>query len=386
MNTYQPATLLAREGIATESQYGSVIAPIHLSSNFSFEDLEQKRTYDYTRSGNPTRDQLGAALAKLEHGTHGVVTCTGMAAVTLVLQLLQPQDLILAPDDCYGGCQRLLKAKAAQGHLRLKQPRFTETAQMVRTILNEHPKMVWIETPSNPLLRLTDIQTLAAAAHEIGAWVVTDNTFLSPVLQNPLKLGADIVLHSTTKYINGHSDVVGGAVISNEPELAEKLTWWANCLGLTGAPFDAYLTLRGLRTLPLRMQQHNTSALAIAEFLQHHPAVKKVHYPGLAKGADYELAQRQQTGFGGIVSFELADHISHHSRFVKTLQLFTLAESLGGFESLIAHPYTMTHASMAPEAKQQAGITQQLFRLSVGLEAPQDLLQDLGYALQQAGG
>lgn len=384
MTQYQAETHLARCGIATESQYGAVIAPIHLSSNFSFADFEQKRTYDYTRSGNPTRDQLAEALARLEQGSHGVITSTGMSAVTLVLQLLQPDDLILAPDDCYGGCQRLLKAKANQGHLRLKQARFSDSADTVRKILKYRPKIVWIETPSNPLLRLTDIQSLASAAHEIGALVVADNTFLSPVQQKPLTLGADIVLHSTTKYINGHSDVVGGAVICRDPELAEKLTWWANCLGLTGAPFDAYLTLRGLRTLPLRMQQHARNAQAIAEFLAADRRVKQVYYPGLATGQDYELAQRQQSGFGGIVSFELVDQADQLSQFVKSLDLFTLAESLGGFESLIAHPFSMTHASMPEEARYQAGIGQNLFRLSVGLEDAQDLIQDLDRALDQA--
>ena len=384
MKNYQAETLLAREGIATESQYGAVIAPIHLSSNFSFEDFEQKRTYDYTRSGNPTRDQLASALAKLEKGSHGVITSTGMSAVTLILQLLQPDDLILAPDDCYGGCQRLLKAKDNQGHLRLKQVRFSDTADTVRNILKTRPKIVWIETPSNPLLRLTDIKALASAAHEIGALVVADNTFLSPVQQKPLTLGADIVLHSTTKYINGHSDVVGGAVICRDPELAEKLTWWANCLGLTGAPFDAYLTLRGLRTLPLRMQQHSRNAQAIAEFLTEHPLVKQVYYPGLTKGQDYDLAKKQQSGFGGIVSFELVDQADQLSQFVKSLDLFTLAESLGGFESLIAHPSSMTHASMPEEARNQAGIGQNLFRLSVGLEDANDLIQDLDESLERS--
>lgn len=376
---YAPETLAVREAINADTQHGAVIAPIHLSSNFSFAGFGQKREYDYTRSGNPTRDQLASALAKLERGRHCVITATGMGAVTLVLQLLQPTDLILAPDDCYGGCHRLLKAKEAQGHLNLQLARFSDTESTVERILSQKPAMVWIETPSNPLLRVTDIQALAQAAHQVGAIVVADNTFLSPLLQNPLTLGADIVVHSTTKYINGHSDVVGGAVISHDDALGEKLAWWGNCLGITGAPFDAYLTLRGLRTLPLRIQQHEQNARAVAEFLQDHQAVAKVYYPGLSTDPGHELACRQQRGFGGIVSFELAED-RDLPEFIRALELFTLAESLGGVESLIAHPATMTHASMPPAAQAEAGINSRLLRLSVGIEHADDLLHDLDIA------
>jgi cystathionine gamma-synthase len=383
MKAYHPATVSVREAINADTQYGAVIAPIHLSSNFSFAEFGQKRTYDYTRSGNPTRDQLGSALAKLEQGRHCVITATGMAAVTLILQLLTPGELILAPDDCYGGCHRLLRAKEAQGHLALELARFSDTEATIARILTLKPRMVWIETPSNPLLRVTDIQALAEAAHSVGAIVVADNTFLSPLLQNPLLLGADIVLHSTTKYINGHSDVVGGAVISHDDALGEKLAWWGNCLGLTGAPFDAYLTLRGLRTLPLRIQQHVSNAQAVAEFLLTHPAVAQVYYPGLASDPGHALASRQQSGFGGIVSFELADNYDLPG-FIRELELFTLAESLGGVESLIAHPATMTHASMPADARAVAGISERLLRLSVGIESPDDLLGDLATAFSAA--
>lgn len=383
MSKHHPLTLTARAGINTDSQHGAVMPPIQLSSNFSFAGLHQKRTYDYTRSGNPTRDQLAEALAELEGGSHCVITSTGMSAVTLILQLLEPHDLILAPDDCYGGCQRLLKAKAAQGHFQLQMLRFSETEQLVAQILAKRPRLVWIETPSNPLLRLTDIQTVAEAAHQVGALVVADNTFLTPLFQQPLLLGADIVMHSTTKYLNGHSDVVGGAVISKTPELGEKLAWWGNCLGLTGAPFDAWLTLRGLRTLPLRMQQHGESALQIAQFLTAHPSVEHVYYPGLPEHPQHELALRQQTGFGGVLSFELSAQ-ADLACFVENLKLFTLAESLGGVESLIAHPASMTHASMPPEAQVQAGIGPHLLRLSVGIENTEDLLADLKQALELA--
>lgn len=381
--TLNPLTLTARAGINSDSQHGAVMPPIQLSSNFSFAGLQQKRNYDYTRSGNPTRDQLGQALAELEGGSHCVITSTGMSAVTLILQLLAPHDLILAPDDCYGGCQRLLKAKAAQGHFQLQLARFSETEALVNQILATQPRMVWIETPSNPLLRLTDIQRVAAAAHQVGAWVVADNTFLTPLFQSPLRLGADIVMHSTTKYLNGHSDVVGGAVICKTPELGEKLAWWGNCLGLTGAPFDAWLTLRGLRTLPLRMEQHNRSAGEIARFLKAHPAIAAVHYPGLPEHPQHSLALCQQTGFGGVLSFELT-HETDVALFVENLGLFTLAESLGGVESLIAHPASMTHASMPAEAQHQAGIGPRLLRLSVGIESCDDLLADLAQALSLA--
>lgn len=379
---FEPATQVVREGLNSDSQHGAVIAPLHLSSNFSFAGFDQKRQYDYTRSGNPTRDQLAQALANLEQGSRAVVTSTGMSAATLILQLLKPGELVLAPDDCYGGCHRLLKAKEAQGQLKLKLSRFADTARTIQAIFKYRPRLVWIETPSNPLLRLSDIRALASAAHEIGALVVADNTFLSPLLQNPLLLGADIVMHSTTKYINGHSDVVGGVVIAREPELGEKLAWWGNCLGLTGAPFDAWLTLRGLRTLPLRMQQHLENAGQVAEFLSQHEAVSRVYYPGLKDNPDYELACAQQSGFGGIVSFELSPQHCDLRRFLAELQLFTLAESLGGVESLVAHPATMTHASMPPEARAEAGIGESLLRLSLGVEASVDLLADLERAFE----
>jgi cystathionine gamma-synthase len=383
MNTIHPQTLTARAAINCDSQHGAVMPPIQLSSNFSFAGLHQKRQYDYTRSGNPTRDQLAQALADLEQGHSCVITSTGMSAVTLILQLLQPEDLLLAPDDCYGGCQRLLKAKQAQGHLNLRLERFSDTEAIIAAILADRPRMVWIETPSNPLLRLTDIQAIATAAHQVGAWVVADNTFLTPLQQKPLLLGADIVMHSTTKYLNGHSDVVGGAVICADPELGEKLAWWGNCLGITGAPFDSWLTLRGLRTLPLRMQQHTQTASQVAQLLEQHPAIDQVYYPGLNAHPGHQLAQRQQSGFGGVLSFELNEN-HDLALFVENLKLFTLAESLGGVESLIAHPASMTHASMPAEDQLLAGIGPRLLRLSVGIEYASDLWADLEQALEQS--
>lgn len=381
IQSLQPSSIVAQQGINSDSQFGSVMPPLHLSSNFSFSGIGQPRHYDYTRTGNPTRDQLAEALAELEKGSHCVVTSTGMSAATLILQLLKPDDLLLAPDDCYGGCHRLFQAKANQGHFRLKQKRFTSVVDLIRVILEKHPKMVWIETPSNPLLRVTDIETIASVAHEAGALVVVDNTFLSPIQQQPLSLGADIVMHSNTKYINGHSDVVGGSVITSDIDLGKELAWWANCLGITGAPFDSFLTLRGLRTLPLRIKQHQKNALAVAQFLDSRPEVSKVYYPGLTSDEGYELAKKQQLGFGGIVTFELQSDIPIDV-FVDSLQLFTLAESLGGVESLIAHPATMTHAVVPPEARAKAGISDGLLRLSLGVEATEDLIDDFKRAFE----
>lgn len=381
---FHPETLAARSGINSDTQHGAVMPPLHLSSNFSFKDLYERRTYDYTRSGNPTRDLLGEALAELEQGSSCTITSTGMSAVALVLQLVQPGDLVLAPDDCYGGCQRLLKAKAKQGHFRLQLERFCDTENLVATLERERPALVWIETPSNPLLRISDIRTIAEAAHRVGARVVADNTFLSPLLQQPLTLGADLVIHSTTKYLNGHGDVVGGAVIAKDPELGAEVAWWGNCLGLTGAPFDSYLTLRGVRTLPLRMQQHEANARQLAHFLSHHPAIQQVYYPGLKTHPGHDLARSQQRGFGAVISLELAPEAGDLGAFVRALQLFTLAESLGGVESLIAHPVSMTHASMPPEDQLQAGISPRLLRLSVGIEYGDDLQADIEQALEVA--
>jgi cystathionine gamma-synthase len=289
----------------------------------------------------------------------------------------------VVPHDCYGGCYRLFTSLAKKGAFQLEVVDQNDLTELDR-VLARKPKMIWLETPSNPLLRLVDIETVSAKAHAQGTTVVVDNTFLSPVLQRPIELGADIVIHSTTKYINGHSDVVAGAVIAKTSELAEELGWWANCLGITGAPFDAFLTLRGLRTLPLRMKQHQSNAEAAVELLEGHPVVKKVYFPGLPDHPQHELAKRQQKGFGAMLSFELKGNEDTVRAFLSQLKLFALAESLGGVESLVAHPATMTHASMTPEARKAAGISSTLIRLSVGIEDPEDLLADLSRALAHA--
>ncbi|HEX2717135.1 MAG TPA: cystathionine gamma-synthase [Gemmatimonadaceae bacterium] len=376
----QPTTRAVRAGIATDRHHGAVVPPIHLSSTFAFDGFNGKREYDYTRSGNPTRSLLADALAELEQGEFGVITSTGMSAVTLVVQLLRPGDLLLAAHDCYGGTHRLLKALSGRGHFDVAHIDLT-APDADAEIARRRPRMVWIETPSNPLLRITDIRRIAAAGHAAGALVVADNTFLSPALQQPITLGADLVVHSTTKYINGHSDVVGGAVVARERALGEELCWWANCLGITGAPFDSYLTLRGVRTLYPRIKAHLAGAAAVVEALCSHEAVERVYYPGLPSHSGHLIARSQQQGFGAMTSFELRGGLPAVQTFVAALRYFTLAESLGGVESLVAHPATMTHSSMDPAARAVAGIGDSLLRLSVGIEDPDDLVSDLTQAL-----
>jgi cystathionine gamma-synthase len=372
-----------RSGIGSDQHHGAVVPPLHLSANFLFRDFGEKRPYDYTRSGNPTRDLLAEALAELEGGEGCIITSTGMSAVTLVIQLLQPGDLILAPHDCYGGTYRLLTHLARRGNFAVE---FVDMGQpeALRAALAARPRLTWLETPSNPLLRITDIAAVTAAAQARGSLVAVDNTFLSPVLQQPLSHGADLVVHSTTKYLNGHSDVVGGAVIARDRSLHDELAWWANCLGLTGSPFDSYLTLRGLRTLNPRMRSHEENASECVALLSRSPVVSRVHYPGLQDHPGHATALRQQVGFGGMVSFEVQGGEPAVRAFLKGLTLFSLAESLGGVESLVAHPATMTHASMTAEARATAGIGDNLIRLSVGIEAARDLVYDIEQGLERA--
>lgn len=383
--TWQPsaATRAVRAALDTDPQHGAVVPPLHLTSTFSFKGFGEKRTYDYSRSGNPTRDALGEAIASLEGGAGAVVTSSGMAAVHLACQLLSHDDLLIAPHDCYGGTHRLFNNLARRGQLRVEFVDQTDEAA-VTAALARQPKLVWVETPSNPLLRIVDIRKLADKAHAIGAWLLVDNTFLSPVWQQPLSLGADFVLHSTTKYLNGHSDVVGGTIVSSTPELHERMVWWANCIGVTGAPFDSFMTLRGIRTLHARLKVHGDNALKIANVLNDHPAVKQVYYPGLPSHPQHELAKRQQTGFGAMVSFELRGGTANVCAFLEGLQTFSLAESLGGVESLVAHPSSMTHAAMDADAQRAAGIGETLLRLSVGIEAVEDLIEDLRAGLDRA--
>jgi cystathionine gamma-synthase len=380
----RPATAAVRAGIDRDTAYGAVTPPIVLSSNFSFAGFAQKREYDYTRSGNPTRDLLAEALAELEGGAGAVITATGMGAITLVLNaLLEPGDRLVVPHDAYGGSWRLFNALAKKGHFELITADLTDPRSLADA-LAQSPKLVLIETPSNPLLRITDLRFVIEAAHKAGARTVVDNTFLSPALQTPIAFGADVVLHSTTKYINGHSDVVGGAVVARDAETHQQLVWWANALGLTGSPFDSFLTLRGLRTLDARLRVHQENADAIAALLDGHPVVSKVYFPGLVSHPGHAVAARQQKGFGAMLSVELDGGEEAVRAFVEGLRYFTLAESLGGVESLVAHPATMTHAAMTPEARAKAGISDGLLRLSVGIESTDDLLADIGAALARA--
>jgi cystathionine gamma-synthase len=375
-------TRAVRAGLETDDVTGAVVPPIHLSATYAFRGYGEKRAYDYSRSGNPTRDLLGAALADLEGGAGAVITATGMAAVTLSLQGLPSRARVVAPHDCYGGTYRLFDALHRRGDLQIEFVNFGDDAAL-RAALSRPAALLWIETPSNPLLRLTDIAAVSKLAKAAGALVAVDNTFLSPSWQRPLDLGADLVVHSTTKYINGHSDVVGGAVIAARKELNEQMCWWANCLGVTGSAFDSYLTLRGLRTLNARLAVHGRNAMALASWLVQQPAVSKVFYPGLPTHPGHEIALRQQSGFGAIVTFELAGGIPAVKAFVAGLKYFSLAESLGGVESLVAHPASMTHAAMNESARRAAGLTDGLLRLSVGIEALEDLRADLAAGLNR---
>ena len=378
------ATRAVRASIETDTQHGAVVPPLHLSSNYAFKGLGEPRQYDYTRSGNPTRDALADALAELEGGAGAVVTASGMGALTLLTQFLRPGETIVAPHDCYGGTYRLFEQQSAKG---LFDVAFVDQTDLdaLREVCEAHtPKIILTESPSNPLLRIADLGAIREIADTCGALFAVDNTFLSPALQNPIEFGADFVIHSTTKYINGHSDVVGGAVIAATDELAEQCAYWANVIGITGAPFDSFMTLRGIRTLHPRIRQHEESARLIANILSEEPNVARVYYPGLETHEGHEIAKRQQQGFGGMVSFEIAGGEAAVRAFVENLRFFSLAESLGGVESLVCHPASMTHAPVSEERKAAAGVTPTLIRLSIGLESADDLVEDLLVGLEAA--
>jgi len=382
--TRKQATIAVRSGLNDDEQYGCVVPPIHLSSTYNFLDFNEPRAHDYSRRGNPTRDVVQRALAELEGGAGAVLTNTGMSAIHLVTTVfLKPGDLLIAPHDCYGGSYRLFDSMAKRGAYRVKFVDQGDRAAL-DAALAEKPKLVLVESPSNPLLRVVDIAAICEAARGAGAVSVVDNTFLSPALQNPLALGADLVIHSCTKYLNGHSDVVAGAVIAKDPAQVTELAWWANNIGVTGAAFDSYLLLRGLRTLAPRMAAAQRNALAIVSYLQQQPLVKKLYHPSLPENAGHQFAARQQRGFGAMLSFELDGDEALLRRFLKALQLFTLAESLGGVESLISHTATMTHAGMSAEARAAAGISETLLRVSVGIEDHEDLIADLDNAFRTA--
>ncbi|MDI7775001.1 cystathionine gamma-synthase [Asticcacaulis sp. EMRT-3] len=380
LKSAQPATKLINIGIDSDPAHGAVMPPVYLTTNYSFAGFGQKRGYDYARSGNPTRDLIAEVIAELEGGAGAVMTASGLAALDLLWQDLPGKRRVVVPHDCYGGTQRLLNARHKQGLIDLVYVDQGDDAAIEKA-LSEPTALLLLETPSNPLMRLIDLERLIGLGHQAGAKVAVDNTFLSPALQNPIAFGADYVVHSTTKYINGHSDVVGGALVCTTEDEVTRLRWWANCLGATPAAFDSYMTLRGVRTLFVRVRQQQESAQRIAEFLEQHPAVRVVHYPGLPSHPQYELAKRQQKGFGAMMSFELAGGLEAVKEVLGRIELFSLAESLGGVESLIVHPGSMTHAAMSPEAQATAGISEGLLRLSIGLEDAEDLIAALDRAL-----
>lgn len=384
--TRKLSTIAVRSGLNDDEQYGSVVPPIHLSSTYNFTGFNQPRAHDYSRRGNPTRDVIQNALAALEGGAGAVLTSSGMSALHLVTTVfLKPGDLLIAPHDCYGGSYRLFDSLAQRGCYNvLFVDQGNEAA--LAAALAQHPALILVETPSNPLLRVVDIAHICKAARNAGAVSVVDNTFLTPALQNPLALGADLVVHSCTKYINGHSDVVAGVVIAAGEQNLADLSWWANNIGVTASAFDSYLLLRGVRTLVPRMELAQRNALALVGYLQQHPMVKKLYHPSLSENPGHHIACRQQKGFGAMLSFELNGNETTVRHFLAALSLFTLAESLGGVESLISHAATMTHAGMSPQARTAAGISETLLRISAGIEDCDDLIADLENAFRVAYG
>lgn len=378
------STAAVRSGIDTDVAQGAVVPPVYLSTNYSFRGLREPREFDYSRAGNPTRSMLAAALAELEGAAGAVVTASGMGAITATLSALAgPGDVVVAPHDAYGGTWRLLDALARKGAFTLELTDLTAPDAVAR-VVDLAPAVVWIETPSNPLLGISDLRALADATHSVGGVAIADNTFCSPIVQRPLEFGIDAVVQSSTKYLNGHSDVIAGVVTAADAALAEQIGWWANCLGLTGGAFDSYLTLRGVRTLPVRIRQHLANAAAVVEALEGHPAIERLFYPGLASHPGHALAARQMDGFGAIVSFEIVGGEPGVAAFLDGLENFSLAESLGGVESLVCHPGSMTHAAMPPEVQEAAGLRPGLVRLSVGIEDADDLIADLLSGLERA--
>ncbi len=372
----KPATIVSAARPDADIGRASVAPPLWSSDTFRWADAETKPDYDYSRTVSPNRDMLLEAHAELQGAAGGVVTGSGQAAALLALLILPVGALVVAPHDCYGGTYRLIKGLEDQGKLRARFVNMLDE-QSFAAAMEERPALVWIETPSNPLLRVADIARLAEQAKGAGALVAADNTLLTPCRQKPLALGCDLVMHSTTKALNGHADLFGGALLASDPALVEKLQWWSNAAGLNGSAHDAWQTLRGLRTLTLRVDRQERSAATIADWLATHPGVESVNFPGLAAHPQHELASRQQSGPGFMISFRVKGGDQAASAFLAELKLITLASSLGGFATLICKPATMTHRGMPPEAQLEAGIDPDLLRLSVGLEEAEDLVADL---------
>ncbi|MDQ2887739.1 MAG: cystathionine gamma-synthase [Chloroflexota bacterium] len=374
------ATKAIHAGQEPDPTTGAIMTPIYQTSTYVQAGIGDHKGYEYARTGNPTRTALESCLASLENGQYGLAFASGLATEHAVLSLLNPGDSIVACDDLYGGTYRLFERIVGRYNIETEYVTVGDTPAYKKA-MRPSTKMVWLETPTNPLLRLADIQAVADIAHEQGALLVVDNTFATPYFQQPLALGADIVLHSTTKYINGHSDLIGGVTITNNAAVYEQLKFQQNAAGAVPGPFDAWLTLRGVKTLALRMRQHQENAWSIARYLSEHKRVEKVYYPGLSSHPDHELAKRQMSGFGGMVSFQFKGTLADVDRVVRRFKVFSFGESLGGVESLVCHPATMTHGSIPQEIREARGVNDTLLRVSVGIEDVEDLIADLEQAL-----
>ena len=374
------ATKAIHAGQEPDPSTGSIMTPIYQTATYAQAGLGEHKGFEYSRTGNPTRAALEACIAALEEGVYGLAFASGMAAESAILSLLSAGDHVVSCDDTYGGTYRIFERVMRRYNVEFSYVPADKVANYEKAI-RPNTKMIWLETPTNPLLRLIDIQAIAALAHSRNLLVVVDNTFASPYFQQPLKLGADIVVHSTTKYINGHSDAIGGALVTSNEEAYQAIKFYQNAAGGVPGPFDAWLTLLGLKTLAVRMRQHEANAQAVAAFLQEHPRVERVYYPGLPSHPDYALAKRQMSGFGGMVSFQFKGTYQDVAQMVRRFKVFTLAESLGGVESLVSHPASMTHGSIPKDIRESRGLTDTLLRLSVGIEDIEDILADLEHVL-----
>ena len=374
-------TLAIHTGERPDTAFGAVSVPIYQTSTFVFEDVGKTRGYDYSRTANPTRKVLEETIARLEGGKAGFAFATGMAAEATVIHLLKGGDHIISGDDVYGGTYRLFQNVMCDFGLDFTFLRMDSREKIERAI-KPNTRMLWLETPSNPLLNIVDIEMVVDIANKHKILTVIDNTFATPYFLRPIDYGIDLVVHSTTKYLNGHCDVVGGAVVTTTDELTERVQFLLNAMGTCASPFDCWLVLRGIETLPVRMRQHEKNAFTVANYLGGHPRVKRVFYPGLKSHPGYKIAKRQMKGFGGVVSFELKEGVKAVNNFLRRIKIFSLAESLGGVVSLAEHPATMSHASMPKDYREKVGITDGLIRLSVGLENVDDLIEDLGQALE----
>jgi cystathionine beta-lyase/cystathionine gamma-synthase len=373
-------TLAIHGGERPDKTFGAVSVPIYQTSTFEFEDVGKTRGYDYSRTANPTRKVLEDTLAQLEGGKAAFAFATGMAAETTVVHLLKAGDHVISGDDVYGGTYRLFQNVMCDLGLEFTFLRMNNI-QAIKRAIRPNTRMIWIETPSNPLLNITDIEMVVDVAKKRNILTVIDNTFSTPYFLRPVEYGVDLVVHSTTKYLNGHCDVVGGAVVTTTDELTQRVQFLLNAMGTCASPFDCWLVLRGIQTLPLRMKKHEENATAVASYLQRHKAVSQVYYPGIKSHPGHETAKKQMKGFGGVVSFELKNGLEAANRFLGRLKVFSIAESLGGAASLAEHPATMSHASMPPDYRTKIGISDSLVRLSVGLESIEDLIADLEQSL-----